>query len=42
LDSAAWADHGFDAMVIGVFERVFDQRQRRKGIAELHAYGVHV
>jgi hypothetical protein len=42
LDKVARADRGFDAVVIGEFERAFDRGQARQVIAELHAFGVSV
>ncbi|MGW4946866.1 recombinase family protein [Actinoplanes sp. NPDC004185] len=42
LDAAADADRGFDAVVIGEFERGFTAGQARSIIAQLHAYGISV
>jgi len=42
LRAAADPHRGFDAVVIGEFERAFTARQARSIIAQLHAYGVSV
>ena len=42
LRAAARSDRGFDAVVIGEFERAFAGRQARPVIAQLHACGVQV
>jgi site-specific DNA recombinase len=42
LQAATDPDRGFDAVVIGEFERAFDQGQARAVIARLNAYGVAV
>jgi site-specific DNA recombinase len=42
LDAAADPDRGFDAVVIGEFERAFTAGQARSIIAQLHAYGISV
>ena len=42
LRAASDPNRGFDAVVIGEFERAFTARQARSIIAQLHAYGVSV
>jgi site-specific DNA recombinase len=42
LAAAARPDRGFDAVVIGEFERAFSGKQARPIIAQLHACGVQV
>jgi hypothetical protein len=42
LAAAADPDRGFDAVVIGEFERAFTAGQARSIIAQLNAYGVSV
>jgi hypothetical protein len=42
LHAAADPDRGFDAVVIGEFERAFSAGQARSVIAELHAWGITV
>jgi hypothetical protein len=42
LRAATRPDRGFEAVVIGEFERAFAAGQARSIIAQLHAYGISV